>query len=428
MMGGGPVFALQIVMRPLRACLIASVIALGAGAAAQTAQPPPQSPQPPTTSVVGAEGKLVSLIFLPADAENVTRRIYTALLDRQPDADAFAASVAELQKGQLSQRLNAIVQTPEFVDRATMHSPAEMLDQIFTGMLDRRPTPAEAKTYLPQVQTRQYEQAMVKLITSSTFRAQAARDRANAGSRPIPPPAPPPAPPTTTKSTTSAPPTPTVVVPPPPPVPIVSAPVSPQGQVPPQATSSPTPATAVPETTAPPRPAPFPTARNASVNAPPSAPASLSPEWTRVLSCQEQVVDKLRTNPPRLVLVRFDAAEVNTSTVRGTAVNVLDNDRRLTYRCTGSEATLSSEPPSPGPTVTETNFRFEEVKACHAAIITLVKRDRRNAEPGFETAGMMPTDSRMAIRGVFLDRSRPAQSFRYECQWDGDRVVVAAYR
>jgi hypothetical protein len=426
-------------MRPSRACLIASFIAAGAAAAAQTAQQPPPTPPPPqqpTTSVVGAEGKLVSLIFLPADAENVTRRIYVALLERQPDAEAFAASVAELQKGQLSQRLNAIVQTPEFSDRATMHSPSEMLDQIFTGMLDRRPTPAEVKTYLPQVQARQYEPAMVKLITSSTFRAQAARDRATAGSRATPPPAPssappPPAsssvPPPAPKPTTATPPA--VVVPPPPPVPVVSPPAGAQGQPPPQAAPNTPAVTLPPATKVPPRPAPFPTARNASANPPPDAPTSLSPEWTRVLSCQEQVVAKLRTSPPRLVLVRFDAAEISTSTVRGSAVNVLDNDRRLSYRCTGDEVTvLSSSPPSQAPSVMETDFPFEEVKACHAAIITLVKRDRANAEPGFETAGMMPTDSTMAIRGVFLDRSRPAQSFRYECQWDGDRVVGAAYR
>src|SRR5262245_1873825 len=280
-------------MRPSRACLIASFIAAGAAAAAQTAQQPPptpQAPQQPTTSVVGAEGKLVSLIFLPADAENVTRRIYVALLERQPDAEAFAASVAELQKGQLSQRLNAIVQTPEFSDRATMHSPSEMLDQIFTGMLDRRPTPAEVKTYLPQVQARQYEPAMVKLITSSTFRAQAARDRANAGSRATPPPAPssapPPAtnaPPPATKPPTSAPPT--VVVPPPPPVPVVSPPAGTQGQPPPQAAPSTPAVTPPPATKVPPRPAPFPVARNASVIPPAGATTLLSPEWTRVLSC-----------------------------------------------------------------------------------------------------------------------------------------------
>lgn len=424
----------------LRACLIATLVTIDAAAAPQTAQqPPPQqpppSPQEPATSVVGSEGKLVSLIFLPADAANVTRRIYVALLERQPDAESFAASVAELQKGQLSQRLATIVKSPEFVDRATMHTPTEMVQQIFTGMFDRQPTPAEIKTYLPQVQARQYEPALMKLITSSTFRAQAARDRA---ANPIPtsvsspssvaaPPTPAPArPPATASPTPPAP----VVVPPPPPAPVLTPPATTQAQAPPAAAPAPT-ASAPPAAKIPLRPAPFPTARNASVNpatlvAPPPA---LSPVWTRVLACQEQIVDKVRSDPAQLVLVRFDAAEISNTTVRGTAVNVFENDRRLSYRCTGAEATVSFLQPAPRSATPQAEFS-EEVKACHAAVTTLIKRDVRNADPSFETAGMMPTDTAMAIRGGGVDRSRGGQpqSFRYQCHWDGDRIAGASYR
>ena len=72
----------------------------------------------------------------------------------------------------------------------------------------------------------------------------------------------------------------------------------------------------------------------------------------------------------------------------------------------------------------------EEVKACHATVTTLIKRDLRNADPSFETAGMMPTDAAMAIRGAGVDRSRGGQpqSFRYQCHWDGDHIVGASYR
>ncbi|MGE5836214.1 MAG: hypothetical protein ACM4AI_17195 [Acidobacteriota bacterium] len=420
----------------LRACLIATLVTIDAAAASQTAQQPPQpppAPQEPTTSVVGSEGKLVSLIFLPADAANVTRRIYVSLLDRQPDAESFAASVAELQKGQLSQRLATIVKSPEFIDRATMHTPTEMVQQIFTGMFDRAPTAAEIKTYLPQVQARQYEPAMMKLITSSTFRAQAARDRAANPSAPsttsvAAPPNPTTGRPPATPSPTPAP----VVVPPPPPAPVLSPPATTQAQTPAAAAPAPMPASESPATKVPPRPAPFPTARNASVNpatlvAPPPA---LSPVWTRVLACQEQIVDKVRSDPAQLVLVRFDAAEISTTTVRGTAVNVFENDRRLSYRCTGAEATVSFLQPAPRSATSLADFSFEEVKACHAAVTTLIKRDARNADPSFETAGMMPTDTALAIRGGGVDRSRSGQpqSFRYQCHWDVDHIAGASYR
>jgi hypothetical protein len=149
-----------------------------------------------------------------------------------------------------------------------------------------------------------------------------------------------------------------------------------------------------------------------------------------VLACQEQIIDKLRTDPARLVLVRFDAAEISPTTIRGTAVNVFDNDRRLSYRCTGAEATVSFlQAQASRTTASETDFPVEEVKACHAAIMALIKRDQRNADPSFETAGMMPTDSAMAIRGVGVDRSSgQPQSLRYQCHWDGDRIVGASYR
>ena len=96
-------------MLSIRAGLACLIALLGASlpSAAQTPpppQPPPsqqQPPQQPTTTVVGADGRMVSLIFLRADAENVTRRIYDALLDREPSAQEYDESVAELQRGQL---------------------------------------------------------------------------------------------------------------------------------------------------------------------------------------------------------------------------------------------------------------------------------------------------------------------------------------
>jgi hypothetical protein len=312
-----------------------------------------------------------------------------------------------------------------------------MVQQIFTGMFDRQPTPAEIKTYLPQVQARQYEPAMMKLVTSSMFRAQAARDRAanptptsvSSPSSGAAPPTPAPArPPATASPTLPA----SVVVPPPPPAPVLNPPATTPGQTPPAAAPTPTPESSPPATKVPPRPAPFPTARNASVNpatlVPP--PPALSPVWTQVLACQEQIVDKVRSDPAQLVLVRFDAAEISNTTVRGTAVNVFENDRRLSYRCTGAEATVSFLQPAARSATPQAEFSVEEVKACHAAVTTLIKRDARNADPSFETAGMMPTDTAMAIRGGGVDRSRGGQpqSFRYQCHWDGDRIAGASYR
>jgi hypothetical protein len=360
----------------------------------------------------------------------VTRRIYDALLAREPNPQEFAESVAELQRGRLPQQVTAMTQLPEFTSRAESATPSQMLDQVFQGMLDRAPSPAEAKTYLPQIQARQYSPAMVKLVTSDSFRKQAARDRAMAGT-PASQPANPPA--GTPPGSSTAPPTPRVTVPPPPPVPLPAGPPPPPtgaGQVPPAGSASaPAKPPEIPAIRPPLRPAPFPTARNSAASMPLSSPARLTPEWTRVLACQEQVVARVRAGQADLVLLRFDAAEVSASTVRGTAVDAFDDDRRLSYQCAGTQATFTYLDIRASRTTAPEDYPFEEVKACHAAVIAALKRNRRGATVTFETAGMMPTDSLLFVRGAGLDQSNPpqVQPFTYQCQWDGDRITAASF-
>ncbi|HYN08663.1 MAG TPA: hypothetical protein VES67_14875 [Vicinamibacterales bacterium] len=392
-----------------------------ASISAQTAQTTPQPPQQPATTVVGAEGRLVSLIFLRADAENVTRRVYDALLDRQPNEQEFADSVAELQRGRLPQQLSTIVQNAEFTDRAATLSAAQMLDQVFEGMLNRRPTPAEAKAYLPQIQARQYSPALLKLVTSESFRKQVAQDRAAAPERPPASPA-------------SAAGRPTSAAPPsmPSPAPATSAPPATTVPMPPAASPVTPSPSSLPAARPPLRPAPFPTARAATVSTPLVAPPALSAEWTRILACQDQVVSQFRTEPPRKVLIRFAAAEISASSVRGTAVDAFETNRRLSYQCTGGRATagyLDSRPQRTARPDADFSLEEVEVRACHAAVTVALTADRRDADATFETAGVMPTDASLFIRGAGADRARPGQpqAFTYQCQWDGNSILGATF-
>jgi hypothetical protein len=391
-------------------------------------QTPP--PQQPSTSVVGADGRMVSLIFLRADAENVTRRIYGALLDREPTASEFDASVAELQRGRLPQQLAAMVETDEFTSRASGMTAPEMLSQVFAGMLDRVPTAGETKTHLPRFQAKQYPAAVLKIVTSESFRKQVAQDRALSAPGPAPQPGAAAEPPTAKPGTpparppsTSVPP-PAVAVPPPPPVPVVNPPVPPPA-VPPVSET-----TRAPEPARPPlRPAPFPTARNSTVSVPAATRPAISPEWTQILDCQTDVVDLLRSPAAQPVLLRFDAPEISAPTVRGTATDTLDGGRRLSYRCTAGRATYAYLDNKPRRPVPAAGFAVEAVTACHAAVTAALKRDRRGGPVAFETAGMMPTDSVLFVRGTGTESSRPAQpqTFTYQCQWDGTDIRGATF-
>jgi hypothetical protein len=376
---------------------------------------------------------MVSLIFLRADAVNVTRRIYDALLDREPSAQEHDESVAELQRGRLPQQLAVIVQTSEFTGRVGGLAAGEVLDQIFLGMLDRAPAAAETKTYLPQVQAKQYVPAMLKLVTSDSFRKQVAQDRALSGTAAPKPGTPTPAVPerlgakpgmtAPNPTPATAPPGTSVAVPPPPPVPVL-----PTGSAaePPRV---PEPARVPEAARPPPRPAPFPTARDSTVSVPPATRPALTPEWTQILDCQANVVDQLRSNPPRHVQVRFDAPEISASTVRGTATDMLDDGRRLKYTCTGGGATFAYFDGRPKRASADTDFSNDAVKACHVAVISVLKRDRRGGPVSFETAGMMPTDSVLFVRGAGEDASKPGQPqpFTYQCQWNGAAIVGATF-
>ena len=167
------------------------MIAVG-GTILAPAQTPPPAPntaftaaatQEPTTTVVGADGRMVSLIFLRADAENVTRRIYDALLDRDPARRNTTNRSRSSSAAGCPSNWPSSSKHPSSPAASADWPPADVLNQIFRGMLDRAPTAAETKTYLPQVQTKQYVPAMLKLVTSDSFRKQVAQDRALSGRR-----------------------------------------------------------------------------------------------------------------------------------------------------------------------------------------------------------------------------------------------------
>ena len=130
------------------------------------------------------------------------------------------------------------------------------------------------------------------------------------------------------------------------------------------------------------------------------------------------------------MLIRFDAAEISASSVRGAAVDAFDDNRRVSYQCTGGRVTAGYLDGRTQRTARAgTDFPLEEVRACHAAVTVALTRDRRDGDTTFETAGVMPTDTSLFIRGAGADRARPGQPqpFTYQCQWDGTVIVGATF-
>lgn len=105
-----------------------------------------------------------------ADAEAVARRLYHAILDRDGEPQGINQATAEIQKGNLTQQVNAMVASQEFRQKiANMTSP-QILNQFYRGMLNRAPDRAGLDAFLPRIEQRQFAGVLLEMAGSTEFR------------------------------------------------------------------------------------------------------------------------------------------------------------------------------------------------------------------------------------------------------------------
>ena len=139
------------------------------------------------------------------------------------------------------------------------------------------------------------------------------------------------------------------------------------------------------------------------------------------LGCMEQIVEKVRNDLPGAVLLRFESASNE-----GTAIDVLDNNRRINYNCNG--ATYSyQDGRNTRSAPNETDFPDDRARACQAEVRSKVGRERNGVDVAFESAGVMVASGVQGVRGLGFERPQGA-NFMYECTMDGTRVVNSSYR
>lgn len=161
-----------------------------------------------------------------------------------------------------------------------------------------------------------------------------------------------------------------------------------------------------------------------------AAPAATpSADLSTTLSCQERVVEQMRNDLPGLVFLRFDDANSEGSTVRGAAGDVLDNNRRVQYRCEGGQVSYNYEDgrrERSGPN--EGDFPNDAVRACQNAVRGRVSGERGGVEVTFESAGLMPSGSRQQVRGLGFEKKQGGANFHYTCELQGNQVVSSSHR
>jgi hypothetical protein len=299
------------------------------------------------------QGRL-DMPFSRPDAEITARRLYLALLNREPDQRGLEETAADLQRGNLRGRVRQIVQSPEFRERTASLPVTHALEQMHRGLLNRPPDAAAVTDHIAAMEARQYAEVTLRLIDTAEYRQQLAEERRSPPAR------------------------------------------RPVDQAPP------------------------------IVDTPPRVPSPIA-----AVSCQEQVVERIRVELPGLVLLRFEPAEVAGGVTSGVAFDVLDRNRRLTYSCDRAVTYRYDDRRADRRVPFEAAFADAAVRQCHDAIRDKLLRERGPADAVFESAGIMPMASAESIRGVGVETRRTGRggaTFHYQCEVAGDVVRTTRYR
>jgi|GEM_PF-2931458 len=159
--------------------------------------------------------------------------------------------------------------------------------------------------------------------------------------------------------------------------------------------------------------------------------------------CQADVVAQVLADEGAPVLLRFQDMDRTSSRwggdrIEGSAVDVFDRNRRLTYRCemdrnrvrasrvsyTYDDRRGSSRRSNVGP-----DYPLASAKACQSAVQAEINRDRGRREVIFESAGVSEWDRGLErVYGHGRERSGFGMTFEYHCDIDRGRVTRADFQ
>ena len=146
----------------------------------------------------------------------------------------------------------------------------------------------------------------------------------------------------------------------------------------------------------------------------PTGVTPVTVDGARAADCQEQVVEHMRDHTQGIVFLRFEGAEADGGAVRGVAFDVIDNNRRLTYRCDGGPSYAYDDGRNTRSAPNEGDFPSERVRACQNNVRSRVQAQRPGIEVTFESAGLMSSGDQ--VRGLGFEKKPQGQNFHYRCQ------------
>ena len=336
-----------------------------------------------TAAVVFAGSALVSAYalqnrddqFSRREADIIGGRLFQAIVGRDGGNNGASAAASEILLGHLDAQVESMFKSPEFRQKSAGMSPTQILDQIYQGLLGRKADDGGVRTYLRDIQQRDYAQVVIKIIGDTEFSTK-----------------------------------------------VLGRPVRPNRPTPPNGPN---------RNDFPTRPGGTDRGRYSEDELMQSAEA-----------CQSEVVDQVRQDVGPPVLLHFQGMDRSASlwgdaTIRGTAVDLFDGGRRLSYRCEmdrnrfrPSRVTYSYDDGRRDSRRRDagSDYPLASARACQSAVETKINRQRDRGTVVFESAGVSAWD-RGLDRVYGRGRERGSNYvFEYHCDVERGRVTASDYQ
>jgi hypothetical protein len=104
-----------------------------------------------------------------ANADTVAQRLYSGILGRDGDPEGLRNAAAQIAAGRLTDLVAGMTQSQEFRSIAQQKSPADLLDQIYRGLLGRPADTAARTAYLPRIQRGDTAGVVLDIVNSEEF-------------------------------------------------------------------------------------------------------------------------------------------------------------------------------------------------------------------------------------------------------------------
>ncbi len=104
-----------------------------------------------------------------SESERIIESLFAGILGREPGAETLAERSRAVERGELAMQIRQIVGSSEFRSRMEKQTPAQLLEQLYQGLLGRAPDAFGRSNFLPRLERGDYAGVVWDLTRSEEF-------------------------------------------------------------------------------------------------------------------------------------------------------------------------------------------------------------------------------------------------------------------